>query len=124
MAWHLDSRILRMLVAVAEAPSAAQAAARLNISPSALSQAVRGLEERLGARLLNRTTRSVSLTDAGALLLERARPALDELGQGLDAVRGTRGGVRGGVRVVSFRTGARLFLAPALGPLLRERGVV
>jgi DNA-binding transcriptional LysR family regulator len=61
-------------LAVAELGSFAAAAHSLGVSPSAVSQAVRGLEQRLGARLFNRTTRSVALTEAGARYLERVSP--------------------------------------------------
>jgi DNA-binding transcriptional LysR family regulator len=55
------------------------AASRLGVTPSALSHSMRQLEERLGVRLLHRSTRSVSLTDAGLRLLERLRPAIDQV---------------------------------------------
>src|ERR1700689_5430158 len=64
--------------AIAEQLSFAKAANQLGIGRSTLSQSLRALEERLGVRLLNRTTRSVSLTEAGARLLERVRPSLIE----------------------------------------------
>lgn len=65
--------------AIAEQRSFAKAAAQLGVGRSTLSQDLRALEERLGVRLLNRTTRSVSLTEAGARLLARVRPSLAEL---------------------------------------------
>src|SRR5690242_5064589 len=64
-------------VAVAERSSFAKAAAHLGLSRSTLSETLRGLEEKLGVRLLNRTTRSVALTDAGERLLAQLRPVLD-----------------------------------------------
>src|SRR6188768_159462 len=67
------------------------AAAELEVSPSALSQAIRQLESRLGVRLLNRTTRSVGLTEAGEAYLSRISPALGqvlEAGEELNALQG------------------------------------
>ncbi len=64
---------------VAEERSFTRAAKRLGVSPSALSHAIRGLEERVGVRLLARTTRSVAPTDAGEQLLARLRPALGDV---------------------------------------------
>ena len=72
---------LRAFVAVAETLSFSRAAEFLGMTSSAVSQTLRGLEERIGVRLLNRTTRSVSLTEAGAELFERARPAMLALGR-------------------------------------------
>src|ERR1700722_7729485 len=65
--------------AIAEQRSFAKAATQLGIGRSTLSQNLRALEERLGVRLVNRTTRSVALTEAGARLLARIRPSLAEL---------------------------------------------
>src|ERR1700742_2047748 len=70
---------LSAFVAVAELASFSGAAVRLQVSPSAVSQSIRALEQRLGVALLNRTTRSVSLTEAGARYLERIATPLREL---------------------------------------------
>src|SRR5258707_15505401 len=70
---------LRAFVAVAEALNFSRAAEKLGVSSSALSQMVRGLEQRVGVRLLHRNTRSVSLTEAGDRLFQRVRPAVQEL---------------------------------------------
>ena len=72
MTSHTDFAQLRAFVAVCEVFSFSRAAEMLGVSPSALSQLIRGLEERVGVRLLNRTTRSVSLTEAGQALIEYA----------------------------------------------------
>src|SRR4029078_7037753 len=85
--------------AIAEHKSFAKAATLLGIGRSTLSQNLRSLEERLGVRLLNRTTRSVSLTEAGARLLARVRPALDELGAASDEATDPRGLPRGMLRL-------------------------
>src|SRR6202041_2844787 len=75
---------LTAFVAVADHLSFRAAASRLGVTPSALSHSMRQLEERLGVRLLHRTTRSVSLTDAGDRLLERLRPAIDQIAGALE----------------------------------------
>lgn len=71
-------RYLNAFVIVAEEGSFTRTAARLGVSQSALSQTIQGLEERLGLRLLNRSTRNVSPTEAGERLLARVRPTLQE----------------------------------------------
>ncbi len=105
---------LRAFMAVAETLSFSKAAARLGVSASALSQVVRGLEDSVGTRLLNRTTRSVSLTAAGAALLERTRPAAGELEAAMEQARRAQTRPAGSVRVHCFRRAAALFLAPML----------
>lgn len=74
---HLDGLVT--FIAVAEEKGFSNAAVRLGISPSAVSQSIRGLEERLGLVLFNRTTRSVCLTEIGERYLERVQPALEQL---------------------------------------------
>src|SRR5512139_3117111 len=74
-----DLNGLAMFVAVAEAKGFRAAGARLGVSGSAVSQAIRRLEERLGIGLLRRTTRSVHLTEAGQRLYDVARPAVEQL---------------------------------------------
>jgi DNA-binding transcriptional LysR family regulator len=75
---------LTAFVAVADQRSFRAAASRLDVTPSALSHSMRQLEERLGVRLLNRTTRSVSVTAAGLRLLDRLRPAIDQIAGALE----------------------------------------
>lgn len=79
-----DLADLTAFVAIADARSFRAAASRLGVTPSALSHSMRQLEERLGMRLLHRTTRSVSVTDAGQRLLERLRPAIDQIAGALE----------------------------------------
>lgn len=105
---------LRAFLAVSDAGSFSAAARQLGVSPSALSQQVGALEERLGIRLLNRTTRSTALTDAGAALAERVRPTLAELGGAMDQLRAHRLRPAGTVRIVSFHSAAERFLLPML----------
>ena len=108
---------LRAFAAVAQALSFTRAADRLGVTPQALSQTVRALEESIGLRLLHRTTRSVSLTEAGEDLLRRVGPAIEDLGAAVDQVRQRRGRPSGIVRLHSFRIAADLFIAPALRAL-------
>src|SRR5260370_913878 len=79
-----DLADLTAFVAVADELSFRAAAARVGVTPSALSHAMRQLEERLGVRLLHRTTRSVALTDQGRRLLERLRPAIAQIAGALE----------------------------------------
>lgn len=110
-----DYSQLRAFVMVADLLSFSRAAEALGVSPSALSQMVRGFEERVGVRLLNRTTRSVALTEAGENLLSRVRPAVLELGEAVGLVRQYRERPAGTVRVHAFRSAAERYLAPILG---------
>src|ERR671938_1717731 len=96
-----DLSILSTLLAVAEERSFTRAARRLGVSPSALSHAVRGLEERLGVRLLARTTRSVAPTEAGEQFIARLSPALSDVRGALDAVTGLRAQPAGRLRLVT-----------------------
>ena len=113
-----DYSALRAFLAVAGARSFSRAAGTLGVSASALSQMVRGLEERVGARLLHRTTRTVALTEAGRALYDRAHPMLEELTQAFAAVRRSGGRTAGLVRVHAFRLGAELFLTPMLAAFI------
>ena len=108
---------LRAFAAVAQALSFTRAADRLGVTPQALSQTVRALEESIGLRLLHRTTRRVSLTEAGEDLFRRVGPAIEDLGAAVDQVRQRRGRPSGIVRLHSFRIAADLFIAPALRAL-------
>ncbi|MFS8112651.1 LysR family transcriptional regulator, partial [Rhizobium jaguaris] len=77
---------LDAFAAVARARSFREAARKRHVSASSLSEALRRLEERLGVRLLNRTTRSVTPTEAGARLIERLAPAIGEIATALDDI--------------------------------------
>jgi DNA-binding transcriptional LysR family regulator len=112
MANDLDG--MSMFVAVAEAKGFRAAGERLGVSGSAVSQALRRLEERLGVTLVQRTTRSVRLTEAGERLYASARPALDELRAAVAAVGELGGEPRGTLRLI-VSGGADDFLS---GPLL------
>jgi DNA-binding transcriptional LysR family regulator len=105
---------LRAFATVASLRSFSRAAALLGVSASAVSQTVRGLEERVGIQLLNRTTRSVSLTQAGELLFARVRPAVAEIGAALGDAQRYGARPAGTVRVLSFRFSAARFITPIL----------
>lgn len=95
-----------------------RAAAALEVTPSALSHALRALEERLQVRLVNRTTRSVSLTEAGQRLAARVLPLMGELDAALDELDGFRGAPSGLLRINTPRAAARLVLVPLIARFL------
>lgn len=99
---------------VARLRSFSRAAKQLGISASGVSHSIRGLEERLGVRLLNRTTRSVQPTEAGERLLARLEPAFRDIADGLDDVGQTRGLPSGTIRLNVPRMAASLLLAPVV----------
>ena len=99
---------------VAEQKSFTRAAAELGMSQSALSHAIKSLEARLGVRLLSRTTRSVSATDAGERLLRSLRPALEEIASSVDAVGAMGGTASGSVRVTATAHSIRAAVMPRL----------
>lgn len=105
-------------VTVAREESFTRAAVKLGVSQSALSQTVRGLEERLGLRLLTRTTRRVSPTAAGERLLASAGPRFDEIQSELAALSEMRDKPAGTVRITAGEHAAITVLAPALEKLL------
>jgi DNA-binding transcriptional LysR family regulator len=103
---------LTTFIAVADSRSFRGAGERLGVTPSALSHSMKQLEGRIGTRLLNRTTRSVSLTDAGLRLLERVRPAFDEISHAMNDLDEARGRPAGRLRVYVSNTAAALVIAP------------
>lgn len=109
---------LNAFVAVAERTNFARAAAHLGIAASTISQTIRALEERLGMRLLNRTTRSVSLTEAGEKLLERIRPAIGELGAAVEDLNEFRDTPTGTLRLNVSGVAAEIVLAPVIREFL------
>jgi DNA-binding transcriptional LysR family regulator len=106
---------LASFVAIAERGSFVKAAAVLGVSTSALSQTMRTLEERLGVRLLNPTTRSVALTEAGERLLGRIRPAIEQLGTATEAVNAFRDRPAGTLRLNAASLATGVVIAPSLG---------
>ncbi|MBZ5710127.1 LysR family transcriptional regulator [Nannocystis pusilla] len=112
-------------VAVADLRGFAPAARKLGLSPSAVTRLVAGLEERLTTRLLQRTTRSVSLTDAGARYLERARRILNDLDEAEAAAQAEHREPTGRLVVAASNLFGRLAVAPVLSDYLaRHPGVV
>jgi DNA-binding transcriptional LysR family regulator len=105
---------LAAFAVVAEERSFTRAAARLGVSPSALSHTVRRLEERLRIQILARSTRSVSTTEAGDRLLARLRPAIEEISGAVEDLGRLLGRPSGNVRITASRTAARMVIAPAL----------
>src|SRR6478736_391878 len=116
----LDLRDLDAFVAVARTRNFRRAAIEQHVSVSSLSQRLRDLEERLGVRLMNRTTRSVALTEAGELLLARVGPAMADVGDALDQVRGLRGEPSGRLRINAPPPAIDLVLAPMVAPFLAK----
>jgi DNA-binding transcriptional LysR family regulator len=115
-----ELNVLSAFLVVAEERSFTRAAKRLGVSASALSHAIRGLEERVGVRLLARTTRSVAATDAGAQLLAHLRPALGDIRGTLEQISRLRDQPAGRVRLLVPRLAAMTVLAPKLGQFARE----
>jgi DNA-binding transcriptional LysR family regulator len=111
---------LTAFMAVATHRSFRRAADELGTAPSTLSHAMRALEERMGVRLLNRTTRSVSPTEAGFQLLGRLQPALAALDEAIDSVAPFRGQVAGTVRINAPRLAAALLVRDVL-PVMSAR---
>jgi DNA-binding transcriptional LysR family regulator len=103
---------LATFLAVARHRSFRRAADELGCTPSALSHALRALEERLDVRLLNRTTRSVALTEAGERLHARVAPAFRDIGDALEDLNNFRGTPTGNLRINAARASAQIVLLP------------
>ena len=106
---------------VAERRGFTAAAAELEVSPSALSQAIRQLETRVGVRLLNRTTRSVSLTEAGEAYLARVGPALGQVLEAGEELNVLQGRPAGTLRLNAARISTAMVLQPMLAGFLQKR---
>lgn len=109
---------IEVFVAVADTGGFASAGRRLHLSPAAITRAIAALEERLGARLLNRTTRSLSLTEAGAGFLEGARRILAEWDGAARAAGGLSGDPTGHLTLTASVTFGRTMLGPVVGSFL------
>jgi DNA-binding transcriptional LysR family regulator len=105
---------LAAFAVVAEERSFTRAAARLGVSPSALSHTMRRLEEKLGVQLLARSTRSVSTTQAGERLLARLNPAIGEISSAVEQLGELSGRPSGHIRISAPGEAARRVIAPAL----------
>jgi DNA-binding transcriptional LysR family regulator len=113
-----DLSNLTAFVAVADRRSFRAAASQLGVTASALSHSMRQLEERLGLRLLHRTTRSVSVTDAGLRLLEQLRPAVEQIAGALENLNQERQRPLGRLRIYATHFAAAAVVAPVWGRFL------
>src|SRR5712672_3484725 len=109
---------LTAFVAVADLLSFRAAASHLGVTPSALSHAMRQLEEHIGVRLLHRTTRSVSVTDAGLPLLERLRPGINQIAGALEGLNEERRRPFGRLRIYASHMATAAVLVPIWGRFL------
>ncbi|MES5047168.1 LysR family transcriptional regulator [Rhizobium nepotum] len=117
---HGDFSELAAFIAVAEAGSFTRAAAKLGLSQSAVSYSVRMLEQKLGVRLISRTTRSLSLTDAGQRMLRNLRPSFENIENEIAAISALRDKPTGTIRVTTFRYAATSVLWPVVTKFLAE----
>jgi len=113
-----DLYALDSFAAIARHGNFRRAAVERGVSASTLSQTLRDLEARMGVRLLNRTTRSVALTDAGAALLNRLRPALLEIGEAVAEARSAQAEPQGPLRINAPEPAVELVLAPLVAEFL------
>jgi len=111
---------LQAVLAVASHQNFRRAAVALGMSPSALSHAVAALEHRMGVRLFNRTTRSVSLSEAGEQFVARVRPALGEISAAMEAANAFRDSPTGTLRISAAEGGAAMILEPVILEYLRR----
>lgn len=112
---------LASFLAIARHKSFRRAADELGCTPSALSHALRGIEERLDLRLVNRTTRSVALTEAGERLFERVSPAFRDIDDALDDLNNFRGQPMGTLRFNAPRGAVELVLLPAVTRFMAQQ---
>jgi len=117
---HADFNELACFAAIARLRSFRKAADERNVTASSLSHTMRSLEERLGVRLLNRTTRSVVLTDAGSQLLSRIEPMLAGISEALDQAHSFGSSLKGTLRLNVPRPAGRVLLAPIMDGFLRD----
>jgi len=115
-----DLAELSTFAVVAEERSFTRAAARLGVSQSALSHSIRGLEKRLGLQLLARTTRSVSVTAAGATLLRELAPALERIERAVADTRKQKETPSGRIRLIVPRTATKAVILPKLAQFVRK----
>jgi DNA-binding transcriptional LysR family regulator len=117
---HSKMNDLQAFLVVAQQQSFTKAAAILRVTPSALSHTIRSLEERLGVRLLTRTTRNVSLTEAGARLSQSISPLFEQINLELDALSELRDKPKGTIRLTCTDDQIQLHLRPMLASFLRD----
>jgi DNA-binding transcriptional LysR family regulator len=116
----LDLRDLAAFLAVARTRNFRRAAVETHVSVSSLSQRLRDMEERLGVRLLHRTTRSVALTEAGELLQRKIEPAMGDVNAALQQVRGFSAVPSGRLRINAPAPAVDMVLAPMVAPFLQQ----
>jgi DNA-binding transcriptional LysR family regulator len=117
---HIQLTELTAFVAVAEHSSFTKAAAKVGIALPTMSRTIRSLEEQLGVRLFNRTTRSVALTEAGDRLLVEVQPVLDRIDLAMESVSAFRDKPMGTLRLAASRPFGVTLLAPLVAPFLAE----
>jgi len=117
---HTKVNDLQAFLAVAREQSFTRAAARLDITPSALSHTIRALEERLGVRLLARTTRNVAPTEAGERLMRSIAPLFDQIAAEVEALGALREKPAGTVRITCTDDAIELYLRPVLASFLKS----
>lgn len=115
---HPDFSEMTVFIAIAEQRSFRAAARVLGLSPSALSHSIRGLEEKLNARLFNRTTRSVALTAAGEQFFRRVQPLIADLREAVDDISTSRNRPSGSIRISAAEASARLLVQHVLPDFL------
>lgn len=115
-----DLSALSMFLTVVEERSFTKAAKRLGVTPSAVSHAMRNLEEEIGVRVLSRTTRSVAPTVPGEHLLARVRPPFTEIREALGQVSRLRNKPAGRVRLLAPRLAVKTVLASRIGRFVRD----
>jgi DNA-binding transcriptional LysR family regulator len=121
---RIRAQDLSVFLAIAQHRSFRKAAVELGVTASALSHALRAIEERLDVRLVNRTTRGVGLTEAGARLFERVRPAFLDIDAALEELDTFRGQPFGKLRINAPRAAAKLVLLPIVARFLREHPAI
>ncbi|MDC7677497.1 LysR family transcriptional regulator [Asticcacaulis machinosus] len=117
---RLDPNDLSTFIAIARQKSFRKASEELGVTASALSHAMRTLEERLGVRLLNRTTRSVALTEAGQRLYDRVTPAFRDIDDAIEDLNRFRDRPAGSIRINAARLACHLVLLPLLSGFTRS----
>ena len=115
-----DLSDLAVFMVASEETNFTRTAARLGISQSAVSHTIRRLESSIGIKLMNRTSRRVSLTDAGEKLLEALRPGLEQIDDRIEELRSLGDAPKGLVRLTSSKPVARLLLWPVLSKIARD----
>ena len=111
---------LSIFLCIARHLNFSRAAVELGLTPSALSHSLRALENRLGVRLFNRTTRSVALTDAGERLFARLKPAFRDIDDALEDLNSFRDKPSGNLRMTAGRQACELVLLPIVSQFLKE----